>query len=57
MWSFEKLQAYFIYCKKFDPVLTQDAMKILSVYYQRQRRADNANMARTTVRMLQSVIR
>ncbi len=56
-WSLEKLQAYFAYCKQFQPYLSKDASVILSTYYQKQRQGDHLNMARTTVRLLQSAIR
>ncbi len=59
LWSMEKLQNYFSYCKTFTPNLSEEAAEILRRYYQRQRRADDEvmNMARTTVRLLQSAIR
>lgn len=39
------------------PVLTKEAEKVISSYYQLQRRSAIENAARTTVRMLESLIR
>ncbi|XP_020551370.1 probable DNA helicase MCM9 isoform X3 [Sesamum indicum] len=41
----------------FKPVLTKEAEKVISSYYQLQRRSATQNAARTTVRMLESLIR
>ncbi|CAK7341069.1 unnamed protein product [Dovyalis caffra] len=41
----------------FRPVLTKEAEKVISSYYQLQRRSATHNAARTTVRMLESLIR
>lgn len=57
MWKFDKIQAYFQYIKKLNPLLSPGANKILSNYYQRQRNTDAMDVARTTVRLLQSCIR
>ncbi len=57
LWSLDKLRAYFAYSKRFQPELSPDASTVLSQYYQCQRRSDYPNMARTTVRLLQSTIR
>lgn len=57
LWAFDKLQSYFVYCKRNNPDLSDDAIEVLSRYYQRQRNGEDQNMARTTVRMLQSAIR
>ena len=57
IWPLEKLQAYFSHCKQFQPLLSTDASMVLTRYYQRQRKLDYPNMARTTVRLLQSSIR
>lgn len=58
-WTMERLQSYFAYCRKnYNPVLGPDASRILSEFYLKQRRtANEADMARSTVRLLQSAIR
>ena len=56
-WSDEKLKAYLAYCKTFHPDMTPESQKILTNYYQRQRRSDLGNSARTTIRLLESLIR
>jgi DNA helicase MCM9 len=56
-WKFEQLRLYINYVKKFQPELTQEANLVIQRYYQLQRQADDRNAARTTVRMLESIIR
>ncbi|XP_063908869.1 DNA helicase MCM9-like isoform X2 [Zophobas morio] len=56
-WTIEILQAYFAVIKKIHPVLTEDSNKILSGYYQIQRRKNCRNKSRTTVRLLDSLVR
>ncbi|GMN58942.1 hypothetical protein TIFTF001_028034 [Ficus carica] len=52
------LFGYIHYVKEnFRPVLTKDAETVISSYYQLQRRSATQNAARTTVRMLESLIR
>ncbi|KAK2393238.1 DNA replication licensing factor MCM2 [Trifolium repens] len=49
---------YIHYLKeKFRPVLTREAETVISSYYQLQRKSATDNAARTTVRMLESLIR
>ncbi|KAI8029137.1 putative DNA helicase MCM9 [Camellia lanceoleosa] len=43
--------------RNFKPILTKEAEKVISIYYQLQRRSATQNAARTTVRMLESLIR
>ncbi|XVF01540.1 hypothetical protein REPUB_Repub04eG0097800 [Reevesia pubescens] len=58
IWPLPILRRYIDYVKKhFKPVLTKEAEKIISSYYQLQRRSAPHNAARTTVRMLESLIR
>ncbi|CAA0807349.1 Probable DNA helicase MCM9 [Striga hermonthica] len=59
MWSLTMLRSRYIYYVKgyFRPVLTKEAEKIISSYYQLQRRSAAQNAARTTIRMLESLIR
>ncbi|CAM9904658.1 unnamed protein product [Ectocarpus sp. 12 AP-2014] len=58
-WGTEKLQKYLCYVKDtFTSVrLSKDAEEVVGKYYQSQRSADNRSAARTTVRLLESLIR
>lgn len=57
LWSFERMKSYFSIIKNLKPALTPAANQVLSKYYYAQRQADDRNAARTTVRMLESMIR
>ncbi|CAC5391947.1 MCM9 [Mytilus coruscus] len=57
LWSMEKMQAYISLVKTINPELTEDASRVLREYYKAQRGADDRNAARTTMRLLQSMIR
>ncbi|XP_063400645.1 DNA helicase MCM9-like [Mytilus trossulus] len=57
LWSMEKMQAYISLIKTNNPELTEDASRVLREYYKAQRGADDRNAARTTMRLLQSMIR
>ncbi|TVU12043.1 hypothetical protein EJB05_45664 [Eragrostis curvula] len=57
-WTLPMLRRYINYVKKrFKPVLTKEAERVISSYYQLQRQSGTYNAARTTVRMLESLIR
>lgn len=57
-WTLPLLRRYIHYIKqRFKPVLTKEAERAISGYYQLQRRSGTQNAARTTVRMLESLIR
>jgi hypothetical protein len=54
------LRSYIYYVKDaFQPTLTPEAEQVIVNYYQLQRRsnAGNRNQARTTIRMLESLVR
>ncbi|KAJ6245654.1 DNA helicase mcm9 [Anaeramoeba flamelloides] len=58
LWSLQKVRAYISFVKdQYKPELSESAQKVMMAYYQRQRNSDTRNAARTTVRLLQSVIR
>jgi DNA helicase MCM9 len=57
LWSMDRLQSYLCYIKSIKPVMTPEANKVLCCYYQRQRQADIRNAARTTIRLLESMVR
>lgn len=53
----DKLQAYIFYCKQFEPKVTENASLILQEFYKMQRRNDTMESGRTTLRLLESLIR
>ena len=57
LWTFDEMKAFFAFCRQKVPKMSPDASKVLARYYQKQRSSDSANMARTTIRLLQSTIR
>uniref|UniRef100_A0A8C4Q7G8 DNA helicase MCM9 n=1 Tax=Eptatretus burgeri TaxID=7764 RepID=A0A8C4Q7G8_EPTBU len=57
LWSMEKMQAYFCATRALQPCLSPAADRVLSRYYQYHRRSNGRNAARTTLRMLESLIR
>eukprot|EP01125_Pyxidicula_operculata_P006447 TRINITY_DN2232_c0_g1_i2.p1 TRINITY_DN2232_c0_g1~~TRINITY_DN2232_c0_g1_i2.p1 ORF type:complete len:750 (-),score=233.89 TRINITY_DN2232_c0_g1_i2:174-2423(-) len=57
-WSMDKLQTYFSHIRiAYKPILTPEAKRVLQEYYKKQRTADIRNAARTTIRLLESLIR
>lgn len=56
-WSLEDMRSYVMFVKKIKPRLTYYSRRILTRYYQQQRSSDQRNAARTTIRLLESLIR
>ncbi|KAM9260977.1 LOW QUALITY PROTEIN: DNA helicase MCM9 [Cariama cristata] len=57
LWSMEKMKTYFCLVKSIQPKLSDESNLILVRYYQMQRQSDCRNAARTTIRLLESLIR
>ncbi|NWX11122.1 MCM9 helicase, partial [Caloenas nicobarica] len=57
LWSMEKMKTYFCLIKSIQPKLSDESNLILVRYYQMQRQNDCRNAARTTIRLLESLVR
>ncbi|KAJ1731674.1 DNA helicase mcm9 [Coemansia sp. Benny D160-2] len=58
LWPLATLRAYFAFVKAaFEPQTTAAAERVLTAYYRLQRQRDGASAARTTIRLLESLIR
>ncbi|KAK3796892.1 hypothetical protein RRG08_055726 [Elysia crispata] len=57
VWSMDRMQAYLTLIKSLTPKLGPQSSRIIQAYYRAQRGADDRNAARTTMRLLQSMIR
>ncbi|KAG1675595.1 hypothetical protein FOA52_014183 [Chlamydomonas sp. UWO 241] len=57
-WTIDVLKRYLVWARRtFSPELSAGAELVLSAYYQALRRADDRSAPRTTVRMLESLVR
>jgi DNA helicase MCM9 len=57
-WTIDMLQKYVVWAKaSFQPSLTAEAEAVLVAYYQSLRQAADRSAARTTIRMLESLVR
>ncbi|KXS12213.1 MCM-domain-containing protein [Gonapodya prolifera JEL478] len=58
LWSYDLLRLYVQYCRsKFKPKLNPEAEAVLKSYFLAKRKAERADLGRTTVRLLESLIR
>ncbi|NWV77020.1 MCM9 helicase, partial [Dasyornis broadbenti] len=57
LWSMERMKTYFCLIKSIQPKFSDESNLILVRYYQMQRQSDCRNAARTTIRLLESLIR
>lgn len=58
LWSIDRLRQYFYYIKtNLRPKLSQSAQELLRTYYQFERASSARNTARTTVRLLEALVR
>lgn len=56
-WSISKMRSYFLIVKALNPTLTEDAQRVLQEYYRCQRNVVQRDAARTTLRLLESLVR
>ena len=57
LWSLEQMQAYFGIIRQINPTVSSEADQVLRAYYRSHRQSDSRNAARTTIRLLESLIR
>eukprot|EP01084_Bolivina_argentea_P100195 179959_1 len=56
-WTIDQMQAYFTLIRNKEVIFTDEAQKILTEYYALQRRKEMRDKSRTTIRLLESLIR
>nr|XP_050045792.1 DNA helicase MCM9-like isoform X1 [Dermacentor andersoni] len=56
-WSISRMRSYFLTIKTLTPRLTEDAQRVLQEYYRCQRSVAQRDAARTTLRLLESLVR
>lgn len=56
-WSISRMRSYFLTIKALTPRLTEDAQRVLQEYYRCQRSVAQRDAARTTLRLLESLVR
>mmetsp|Transcript_20945 Transcript_20945/g.37100 ORF Transcript_20945/g.37100 Transcript_20945/m.37100 type:complete len:851 (+) Transcript_20945:172-2724(+) len=56
-WSVDTMQAYLAYVKRLEPELTTEAASVITAYYKVQRGREDSESGRTTLRLLESLIR
>ena len=57
-WNIDLLRQYLLWVKtSFHPAMSCEAEEVLTGYYKMQRSASDGNAARSTVRMLESLVR
>ncbi|XP_078733273.1 DNA helicase MCM9 [Lampetra fluviatilis] len=57
IWPMERMRCYFRLARSLEPQLSDDANRVLAAYYRLQRASDTRSAARTTVRLLESLVR
>ena len=58
VWDADRLRQYILFVRdRIQPILSQEAAAILQRYYQLQRQSDDRSSSRTTVRLLESLMR
>lgn len=57
LWSIEKLQSHFVAVRNIHPIMSDDANTMLGSYYRRCRNDPERDLGRTTVRLLDSLMR
>lgn len=58
LWSIDRLRQYFYFIKTtLHPELSDSAMRMITAYYTKERASTRRNAARTTVRLLEALVR